>query len=147
MNLPVERLLPYDEHFHPTVVKAAKLGKSKSAKPDVRKLGHPLVAVNALPHEQQVIGDAMLEKWDYCLRRLFVLKGQSLKTAIGYASRFCFLTVCKVCNVDFLHFLRIGRWHLGLRRSSSSSQTQTFHLKNGSTSKSKSGNWISKTGL
>jgi len=46
------------------------------------------MGANVLPHEQQVIGGAMLEKWDYCLRRLFVLKGQSLKAAIGYASRF-----------------------------------------------------------
>ena len=44
-----------------------------------------MVAVNVLPHEELVIGQAMLEKWDYCLRRLFVLKGQSLKVAIGYA--------------------------------------------------------------
>ena len=45
-----------------------------------------MVGVNVLPNEEQVIGKAMLEKWDYCLRRLFVLKGQSLKTAIGYAT-------------------------------------------------------------
>ena len=77
-------LLPYDEHFHPTVLKNSK--PTSSNKPEVRKLGHPLVAVNVLPHEEQVIGKAMLEKWDYCLRRLFVLKGQSLKAAIGYVT-------------------------------------------------------------
>ena len=85
MNLPAERLLPYDEHFHPTVPKTVRSGSSKS---DVRKLGHPLVGVNMLPHEEQVIKEAMLEKWDYCLRRLFVLKGQSFKAAVGYALRF-----------------------------------------------------------
>lgn len=47
-----------------------------------------MVAVNVLPHVEQVIRDGMLEKWDYCLRRLFVLKGRSVKTAIGYVSRF-----------------------------------------------------------
>ena len=47
-----------------------------------------MVAVNILPHEEQVIGNDMLDKWDYCLRRLFVLKGQSLKTAIGYVRSF-----------------------------------------------------------
>ena len=45
-----------------------------------------MVGVSVLPHEEQVIGTAMLEKWDYCLRRLFVLKGQSLKAAIGYVA-------------------------------------------------------------
>jgi hypothetical protein len=43
-----------------------------------------MVGVSVLPHEDQFIGGASLEKWDYCLRRLFVLKGQSLKVAIGY---------------------------------------------------------------
>jgi len=54
--------------------------------------------MSVIPHEEQVIGDAMLEKWDYCLRRLFVLKGQSLKTAIGYAQRFPM--VWEGCNFD-----------------------------------------------
>jgi transcription factor 1 len=81
LNLPAEKLQPYDEHFHPTVPKTTR--PVKSNKPDARKLGHPMVAVNVLPREEQVIGEAMLEKWDYCLRRLFVLKGQTLKTAIG----------------------------------------------------------------
>ena len=85
LSLPAERLLPYDEHFHPTVVKGVK------QKPNARMPGHPMVGVNVLPHEEQVIGNDMLEKWDYCLRRLFVLKGQSLKTAIGYVRRFSFL--------------------------------------------------------
>lgn len=82
MTLPAERLLPYDEHFHPTVAKIGKQVGSK--KPDVRRLGHPMVGVNVLPHEEQVIGTAMLEKWDYCLRKLFVLKGHTLRAAIGY---------------------------------------------------------------
>jgi len=69
-----------------------------------------MLGVSLLPHEQQVIGDAMLEKWDYCLRRLFVLKGQGLKTAIGYVPRCS--TICEGCNADvdhFLDFLRIDR--------------------------------------
>jgi len=55
---------------------------------EARRLGNPMMGVNVLQHEEQVIRDGMLEKWDYCLRRLFVLKGQSLKTAIGCAQRF-----------------------------------------------------------
>jgi len=84
LNLPTKRLLPYEEHFHPTLSKNGR--PTTSGKPEVRKLGHPMVGVNVLPHEEQIIGAAMLEKWDYCLRRLFVLKGQSLKTAIGCAT-------------------------------------------------------------
>jgi transcription factor 1 len=80
LTLPQERLLPYVEHFHPLVHTAGKPSK----KPVGRKVGHPMVGVSILPHEDQAIGVAMLEKWDYCLRRLFVLKGQSLKVAIGY---------------------------------------------------------------
>ncbi|KAF9641903.1 hypothetical protein BDM02DRAFT_3194303 [Thelephora ganbajun] len=58
-NLPIERLLPYDEHFHPTVPKTASL--AASGKPEVGKLGHPMVGVNVLPHEEQVIADGALE--------------------------------------------------------------------------------------
>jgi len=79
LTLPVERLLPYDEHFHPTVPK--NIRPVVSSRPEARKLGNPMMGVNVLLHEEQVIRDGMLEKWDYCLRR-FVLKGQSLKTAI-----------------------------------------------------------------
>jgi len=84
LALPAERLTPYDEHFHPTVVKSTRQVESK--KSDNRKIGHPMVGVNVLPHEEQVIGTAMLEKWDYCLRKLFVLKGQTLKASVGYVA-------------------------------------------------------------
>lgn len=84
LNLSPGKLLPYEEHFHPTASKAGK----PSRQPDSRKIGHPMVGINLLPHGEQVIGNAMLEKWDYCLRRLFVLKGQSVKAAIGYVQRF-----------------------------------------------------------
>ena len=57
-----------------------------------------MVAVNVLPYEEQVIREGMLEKWDYCLRRLFVLKGQSVKTAIVYVSHFS--VTCEGYSVD-----------------------------------------------
>jgi hypothetical protein len=85
------------------VVKSAK--PSRLYKPDARKLGHPMVGVNVLPHAEQVIRRASLEQWDYCLRRLFVLKGQSLKTAIGYAHPpppFFLLTVMLTSSFRFL---------------------------------------------
>jgi len=78
---------PYEEHFHPSISKVTKAGEAW-------KRRHPMVGANVLP---QVIVDAMLGKWDYCLR-LFVLKGQSLKTASGYASRFSI--VCEGYNID-----------------------------------------------
>lgn len=95
LNLPAKRLLPYDEHFHPMMAKVTK----QSSKPEVRRLGHPMVGVNVLPHEEQIIGEAMLEKWDYCLRRLFVLKGQTLKAAIGYAT---FREIPRRLDVDLI---------------------------------------------
>ena len=109
-------LLPYDEHFHPTTAKNAKPALSK--KPDLRKSGAPMVAVNVLPHEEQIMGNAMLEKWDYCLRKLFVLKGQSVKAAIGYAM---FPDSLQRSNVDLIPpfvLPRIGRWRRGLNPSS-----------------------------
>lgn len=32
----------------------------------------------------QIIQPGMLDKWDYCLRKLFVLKSTPLKDAVGY---------------------------------------------------------------
>jgi len=65
-------------------------------------MGHPFQAINITPRQDQVgqtlfrasshlnlqllqiIRRGMLEKWDYCLRHLFVLKSKSLKSAIAY---------------------------------------------------------------
>jgi mitochondrial transcription factor 1 len=82
LSLPTQKLLPYDEHFHPTMRGGLNLPELK--KPKSKEIGHTMVGANILPHEEQVITAAMLEKWDFCLRRLFVLKKQSLKAAIGY---------------------------------------------------------------
>ncbi|EKM54306.1 uncharacterized protein PHACADRAFT_96901 [Phanerochaete carnosa HHB-10118-sp] len=71
-------LQPYDNHFHPV-----RSPDSQSKKPDSRRIGHPLAAVNVVPHAEQVIAQGLLEKWDYILRRLFVLKSTPLKKAIG----------------------------------------------------------------
>lgn len=59
-----------------------------------------MVGVSVLPHEGQFIGGASLEKWDYCLRRLFVLKGQSLKAAIGYVRSLSSSMACEDYDVD-----------------------------------------------
>ena len=144
LSLPVRRLLPHGEHFHPLVVRGTKVSK----KVDSRRTEHWFVAANLLPLEQQVIGDAMLEKWDYCLRRLYVLKGQSLKMAVGYV--LCFSTVGGGRCVDFGSFRRFlwkGRWLLELKLSLSHLQTRVFHQRSGSTSIRRSGIWISRIGL
>jgi len=81
LSVPSSQLLPYDMHFHPTIPKFYHFTAAR--KSENRKLGHPMQAINILPLEDTVISKAMLDKWDYCLRRLFVLKSQALRTAIG----------------------------------------------------------------
>ncbi|KAI0695531.1 S-adenosyl-L-methionine-dependent methyltransferase [Cytidiella melzeri] len=77
LALKPSALLPYDDHFHP------RTRKFQNSRPESRRLGHPLVAANVIPHEEQVIVPGLLDKWDYCLRRTFVRKGTPLKTAIS----------------------------------------------------------------
>ncbi|KAI0930327.1 hypothetical protein AcW1_009053 [Taiwanofungus camphoratus] len=79
LSLPPKSLLPYDDHFHPVT---AKSGVSER-RPESRRPGHPLVSINIVPHADQFITKGMLDKWDYCLRRLFVLKSTPLKRAIS----------------------------------------------------------------
>ncbi|KAI0958757.1 hypothetical protein AcV7_004477 [Taiwanofungus camphoratus] len=92
LSLPPKSLLPYDDHFHPVT---AKSGVSER-RPESRRPGHPLVSINIVPHADQFITKGMLDKWDYCLRRLFVLKSTPLKRAIS--SVFCFLFLALVNN-------------------------------------------------
>ncbi|KDQ57599.1 hypothetical protein JAAARDRAFT_35290 [Jaapia argillacea MUCL 33604] len=77
LSLPCSTLLPHNDHWHPDVV---RLNESKS---ESKRLGTPLAAVNILPLKDQVITAGMLDKWDFVLRRLFVLKSTPLKTAIN----------------------------------------------------------------
>ncbi|KAI0342001.1 S-adenosyl-L-methionine-dependent methyltransferase [Trametopsis cervina] len=76
VTLPPNNLLPYDNHFHP------RIRKTMEKRPESRRMGHPLVTANVVPHAEQIIESGQLDKWDYCLRRLFVRKGTPLKTAI-----------------------------------------------------------------
>ncbi|EIM83080.1 S-adenosyl-L-methionine-dependent methyltransferase [Stereum hirsutum FP-91666 SS1] len=80
LSLPPEDLLPYNAHWHPT---AGAPSATQKAKPESRKLGHPLVSVNITPMKEQIIAKGRLDEWDYVLRRLFVLKSTALKKAIG----------------------------------------------------------------
>lgn len=77
--MSADDLDPYDDHFYP----GTRASTSNSV-PDNRRVGTPFVAVHFVPLEEQVIGQTMLDKWDYCLRRLFVMKSTPLKKSIGY---------------------------------------------------------------
>ncbi|GJE94935.1 SAM-dependent methyltransferase [Phanerochaete sordida] len=70
-------LQPYDVHFHPIPY------ATHNKKPESRRIGHPLAAVNIVPLAEQLITPGMLDKWDYVLRRLFVLKSTPFNKAIG----------------------------------------------------------------
>ncbi|KZT29189.1 S-adenosyl-L-methionine-dependent methyltransferase [Neolentinus lepideus HHB14362 ss-1] len=77
-SLPPSSLLPYDAHFHPVFTR-----ESRQSKPELRRNGSPLVSINMLPFAKQVIEQGALDKWDFCLRRLFVLKSTAIGKAIG----------------------------------------------------------------
>ncbi|KAG6337090.1 hypothetical protein ID866_2001 [Astraeus odoratus] len=72
--LSPDALFPYDKHFWP----------SSTLPGDTRFKATPMTAVTMNPLEEQVIIKGMLDKWDYCLRMLFVLKSTNLKRAIGH---------------------------------------------------------------
>ncbi|EIN11868.1 S-adenosyl-L-methionine-dependent methyltransferase [Punctularia strigosozonata HHB-11173 SS5] len=80
LAVPRDRLLPYDDHFHPTT---SKMSPHQEKRPEARRIGHPHVVVNVTPKEHVAIAPGQLEKWDYVLRRLFVLKSTALRSAIG----------------------------------------------------------------
>lgn len=80
-SLPPERLSPFSDHFHPAATDDGRVGL-QSVRPETRRRGSPFLAINVLPHDEQVIDKGMLNKWDYVLRRLFVLKSTPLRKAI-----------------------------------------------------------------
>lgn len=52
--LPPSKLLPYDDHFHPRT----RGPGAQSSRPESRRLGHPLIAANVIPYENQVRMDS-----------------------------------------------------------------------------------------
>ncbi|KZT43648.1 S-adenosyl-L-methionine-dependent methyltransferase [Sistotremastrum suecicum HHB10207 ss-3] len=73
---PAERLTPYTSHFFPPP-SSLQVGRAGN-----RRAGHPLVAASFVPKADPVITAATLDKWDFVLRGLFVLKGTSLRKAL-----------------------------------------------------------------
>ncbi|RDX44857.1 S-adenosyl-L-methionine-dependent methyltransferase [Lentinus brumalis] len=69
-------LAPYDDHFHPP----GPVGKGSTS---TRKVGQPMHAITSIPYAEQIIQRGMTDQWDYCLRRLFVLKSTKLADALN----------------------------------------------------------------
>ncbi|KAK7057213.1 glycoside hydrolase family 63 protein, partial [Favolaschia claudopus] len=82
--LPSKKLQPYEKHFHPLpsgltrALREANMGEAR------RKAGTPYVALNISPLEHQVIQPGLLDKWDYCLRHLYVNRATAIKQALPY---------------------------------------------------------------
>jgi mitochondrial transcription factor 1 len=51
-SVPSDQLLPYDNHFHPTIPKHYHF--TATQKSEHRRIGHPMLAINILPLEKQV---------------------------------------------------------------------------------------------
>ena len=52
-SLPPERLLPFSDHFHPAAIDDGRVG-TPNLRPEARRRGSPFVAINVLPHDEQV---------------------------------------------------------------------------------------------
>jgi len=81
LSLPPESLSPFIDHFHPAT-NSVRAGGSV-LRPETRRRGSPFLAVNVVPHVEQIINRGKLDQWDYILRRLFVLKSTPLRGAIN----------------------------------------------------------------
>ncbi|KAI0684279.1 hypothetical protein C8T65DRAFT_702128, partial [Cerioporus squamosus] len=68
-------LAPYSDHFHPPAAARAAVA--------TRKVGQPMHAITAIPYAEQIIQRGATDQWDYCLRRLFVLKSTKLADALS----------------------------------------------------------------
>ncbi|KAF8552511.1 S-adenosyl-L-methionine-dependent methyltransferase [Imleria badia] len=76
--LPSSILQPYEEHFWPPSIAAAE-GRSKK-----NRQNRNMVTITVDPLLEQTIEKGLLDKWDYCLRKLFVLKSNPLNRAISH---------------------------------------------------------------
>ncbi|KAG2750325.1 S-adenosyl-L-methionine-dependent methyltransferase [Suillus brevipes Sb2] len=79
LTIDPQLLVPYNDHFYPDAMNPAYTSKTEN-----RRRGTPFVAGTFRPLKNQIIKPGMLDKWDYCLRKLFVLKSTPLKGAVGH---------------------------------------------------------------
>jgi transcription factor 1 len=52
-SLPSERLSPFSDHFHPAAIDDSRVGVL-SMRPEARRRGSPFLAINVIPHDEQV---------------------------------------------------------------------------------------------
>ncbi|KIJ18865.1 hypothetical protein PAXINDRAFT_109253 [Paxillus involutus ATCC 200175] len=76
--VPSTTFEPYEKHFWPPSLATAETN-SRSKRRSTK-----MVAVTMNPLLEQAIEKGMLDKWDFCLRKLFVLKSKQLKHAISH---------------------------------------------------------------
>ncbi|KAJ8518146.1 hypothetical protein ONZ45_g4748 [Pleurotus djamor] len=81
--VPTAALSPFATHFHPKPSTPLTSGPRHHNKAENRKVGMPFQAINVTPLAHPAIQPRLLDKWDFCLRRLFVLKSKPLKQAIS----------------------------------------------------------------
>ncbi|KAI0655989.1 S-adenosyl-L-methionine-dependent methyltransferase [Cubamyces menziesii] len=72
-----QTLTPYSDKFYPL---PAVGGNTRITS---KRVGQPIHAITATPYAEQVIRRGDIGKWDFCLRRLFVLKRTPLKDALS----------------------------------------------------------------
>ena len=52
-SLPSEKLSPFPDHFHPAAIDDPRIGVI-SMRPENRRRGSPFLAINVIPHDEQV---------------------------------------------------------------------------------------------
>ncbi|KLO18360.1 S-adenosyl-L-methionine-dependent methyltransferase [Schizopora paradoxa] len=72
----------YNEHFYPPTGVDDEVPAKKKRKSAGRQSGVPYVAVNVEPRAKSFIKPGLLDKWDFILRKLFVLKASPLQKGI-----------------------------------------------------------------
>ncbi|KAF7315740.1 Glycoside hydrolase family 63 protein [Mycena indigotica] len=82
LALPMKATEPYNDHFHP--IPTAYALKMHALNKSPKSHGNPFVAVNFRPSQHQVIAPGLLDKWDYCLRHLYVHRAKPIKTALPF---------------------------------------------------------------
>ncbi|KAF9038289.1 S-adenosyl-L-methionine-dependent methyltransferase [Hymenopellis radicata] len=82
--LPFDATQPFSDHFHPAPgTYRAKTLASFGTRKDNKLLGLPFQTMTLEPHANELIRPDLLDKWDYCLRRMFVLKAQSVSRGLS----------------------------------------------------------------
>ncbi len=96
--LDPDLLAPYENTFHPPPA----IGKGAKTS---RRAGQTMRVISSIPYPEQVIQKGQTDQWDYCLRRLFVLKSTMLKDALKYVPSCCALCM----SVVLIWYLQLTR--------------------------------------